>query len=96
MRVRVRTDDAAVAGSRYGFTERDLAIDCAKYRYRVERTRHYDLDGRSAGPEQPGGGPLVRAAPGSAYANLAQEACFHGPLSDDMLANLTTTVMNGM
>ena len=96
IRVRVRAEESAMAGSRYGFTERDLAIDCAKYRYRVERTRHYDRDGRAAGPEQPGGGPLVRAAPGSFYAGVAQEACFHGMITDAMIANLTTTVTNAM
>ncbi|HEY0326114.1 MAG TPA: hypothetical protein VGC46_09085 [Allosphingosinicella sp.] len=94
IRVMVRADESTVAGSRYGFTERELSIDCAKYRYRVERTRHYDRAGRSAGPEQRGGGPLVRAAPESVYASVAQQACYHGTMTDEMLAN--STLMNGM
>ena len=94
IRVMARSDESEVQGSRYGFTERELSIDCAKYRYRVERTRHYDRDGRSAGPEQRGGGPLVRAAPESIYASVAQQACDHSTMTDEMLAN--STVMNGM
>ena len=94
IRVMVRADESAVAGSRYGFTERELAIDCGKYRYRVERTRHYDRDGRSAGAEQRGGGQLMRAAPESVYASVAQQACDHGTLTGEMLENSTT--MNGM
>lgn len=94
IRVVARSDDSAAAGSRYGFTERELTIDCAKFRYRIVRTRHYDHAGNAAGPEEPGGGPLVRAAPGSIYAAVSQEACFNGSLTDDMIAN--STVMNGM
>ena len=94
IRVMARRDESAVAGSRFGFTERELAIDCAKYRYRIVLTRHYDRDGNATGPVEAGGGPLIRAAPGSVYAELAQQACFSGTLTDEMIAN--STVMNAM
>ena len=94
MRVVVRADDAAVESSRYGFTERELTIDCPKLRYRVERTRHYDRNGAAAGPVQPGGGPLVRAADEGIYSQVAQSACIEAMA--DELANTAETVMNGM
>ena len=94
-RVIVRSDDSVVEGSRYGFTERELALDCAKMRYRVARTRHYDRAGHAAGPVQPGGGPLIRAGSHGIYDQIVQTACIEAMI-DDGLANLTTTVMNGM
>ena len=94
IRVMARSDESEVQGSRYGFIERELSIDCAKYRYRIERTRHYDRDGRAAGSEQRGGGPLLRAGTESVYGEVAQSACYHGTITDEMLANSTT--MNGM
>ena len=94
IRVMARSDESEVQGSRYGFIERELTIDCAKYRYRIERTRHYDRDGHAAGPEQRGGGPLIRAGTGGVYGEVAQSACSHGILTDEMIANSTT--MNGM
>lgn len=93
-RVIVRSDDSAVEGSRYGFTERELTIDCPKLRYRVERTRHYDRNGAAAGPVQTGGGPLVRAVDEGIYSQVAQSACIEAMA--DELANTAETVMNGM
>ena len=92
-RVIVRSDDSAVEGSRYGFTERELAIDCAKMRYRVARTRHYDRAGNAAGPVQPGGGPLIRAGTDGIYGQVVQTACVEAMLSQG-LANMVS--MNGM
>ena len=94
VRVIVRSDDAAVDGSRYGFIEREMTIDCGKYRYRIERMRHYDREGRSVGPEQRGGGPLVMAEVESIHASVAQAACTHGTITGEMYGNVT--VMNGM
>lgn len=92
-RVIVRSDDSVVEGSRYGFTERELALDCAKMRYRVTRTRHYDREGNAAGPVQSGGGPLIRAGTDGIYGQVVQTACIEAMISQG-LANLVS--MNGM
>ena len=92
-RVIVRSDDSAIEGSRYGFTERELALDCAKMRYRVTRTRHYDREGNATGPVQPGGGPLIRAGTDGIYGHVVQTACVVAMLSQG-LANMVS--MNGM
>ena len=92
-RVIMRSDDSAVEGSRYAFTERELAVDCAKLRYRVARTRHYDRGGNAVGPYQAGGGPLIRAGTDGIYSQVVQTACIEAMISQG-LANMVA--MNAM
>ena len=94
MRIMARTDESEVEGSRYGFIEREMTVDCGKYRYRIERTRHYDRDGRAAGPEQRGGGPLIMAEVESIEAAVAHAVCTHDTITEEMYGNIS--VMNGM